>query len=173
MPARKPIGAATRNETSTIGCQSQIGCQLPHQRSTSTMPSPIAAKKSVIQAARIQPAPSRSRRAVPCWTGGAPCTSWSAEIAVTSSHPFLLDWIRYWTSASSCAFGRLANGGMTFFGKPGCDVRVRVGDRRADELLERLLRLLRPLRQLVEVGPDLPGRAGRGRACGTSRTAGS
>ena len=31
------------------------------------------------------------------------------------SHPFLLDWTRYWTSASSCAFGR-SNGGITFFG---------------------------------------------------------
>src|SRR5439155_24113196 len=91
MPARNPIGAATRNETRTMGCQSQIGCQLPHQRRTSTIPSPIAAKKSVIQAARIHPGPRSSRRAVPCWTGGAPWTSWwSAVVALTSSFSPLL-----------------------------------------------------------------------------------
>src|SRR3954451_21311934 len=44
----------------------------------------------------------------------------------------------------------------------GLDVGVRIDDRGADELGEGLLGLLRPLRQFVEVGADLPGRARRG-----------
>ena len=32
-------------ETRTIGCQSRIGCQPPHQRSTTTIPKPIAPKR--------------------------------------------------------------------------------------------------------------------------------
>ena len=40
------------------------------------------------------------------------------------------------------------------------DVGVRVHDRLPDERLERLARLLRLGRELIEVGADLPGRAG-------------
>src|SRR5882724_2492498 len=137
MPARNPIGAATRNETRTIGCQSQIGCQLPHQRRTSTIPSPIAAKKSVIQAARIQPAPRRSRRAVPCWTGGAPCASGSTVVAVTGGGSSLLarlDQILDERVELCLRQARERRHHVLRIARLG--VGVRVGDRRADELLE-------------------------------------
>src|SRR3954447_19563230 len=64
MPPRKPTGAETSSATRMIGCTSSSGCQFPHQRSTTTMPKPIAPKRGVIQSARIQPAPSSSRRVV-------------------------------------------------------------------------------------------------------------
>src|SRR5579864_4014396 len=52
----------------------------------------------------------------------------------------------------------------------GLHVGVRVDDRGVDELLERLLRLGGPLRQRVEVGADLAGRARGGeRVAGAAR----
>ena len=47
--------------------------------------------------------------------------------------------------------GQAREGGMTSLGKPGCDVGVRVDDRLSDEVLERLARLLRVRRELIEV----------------------
>src|SRR5439155_3698936 len=84
MPPRKPTGAATSSATRTIGGVSRIGCQFPHQRSTTTMPRPIAPSRTLIQAARIQPAPRSSRRAV-LRVGVGACTSWPGTVEVTCS----------------------------------------------------------------------------------------
>ncbi len=109
----------TRRARSAASPRSAASCPTSAAPRRSRARSP--AKRTVIHAARIQPAPSRSRRAVPCWTGGvAVHVVVGGRCGHRASHPFLLDWIRYWTSASSCAFGRLENGGITFFGKPGC-----------------------------------------------------
>jgi hypothetical protein len=66
----KPSGAATSAETRTTTWVSRIGCQSANQRSSTTMPKPIAPKSTVIHAARIQPAPRSNRRAL-LLVGGA------------------------------------------------------------------------------------------------------
>src|SRR5581483_4322518 len=164
MPARKPTGAATSTETRISGSQSQSGCQLPHQRMTSAMPRPIPKKSAVIHAARIQPAWKSSRNAVPRGRlGGAACVWWSAVVDVTaSSSPLLAGLDQILDERVELVLRQARERRHHVLRVARLRVRIRVDDRRPDECLERLLRLGRVLRQLVEVGADLGGRAGGG-----------
>ena len=108
-------------------------------------------------------APAAARRAGACsWSCGR-CAS-RARLTPSARAD------RYLTSASSCSFGRLANGGITPFGKPGCDVGVRIHDRLPDELLERLARLLR-VRPAAYRGRARPSRSRRPRSSVWQRAA--
>src|SRR6266496_6718473 len=155
MPPRKPSGAATSSEMRMIGGVSRIGCQLPHHRSRTTMPKPIAAKSTLIHAARIQPAPRSSRRALPRVGGSGACVRWSAVAAVTSSvSPLLARLDQILDERVELVLGQL-EGRHDVLRKALLDIRVRVRDRLLDEVRDRLPGALGIRRQLVEIGPDL------------------
>src|SRR5436190_15385228 len=163
MPARKPTGAATSSETRTSGCQSSSGCQPPHQRKRHTSPKPMPPKSGVIQSARTNPGPRSSLRAPPR-LGGAVWTSWSAVTAVTSSDsPLLARVDQVLNEAVELLLRQRLAERLRHHVRvvARLDVRVRIDDRLADEVLERPARLLGVLRQPVEVGPDVRRRAGR------------
>src|SRR4051812_19968035 len=134
MPERKPTGAATSSETSTSGCQLRIGCQPPPQRASTTRPKPMPPKRAVIHAARIQPARSRYLT-----SPGSPLFARADQILDECVELLLRE--------------RLAEGLRHDVLRVALlHVDVRIGDRRAHECIERLVRLLRVRRELVEVG---------------------
>src|SRR5205085_4960018 len=118
-------------------------------------PKPMPPKRQAIQAARIQPGPSSSRRAAPPRSGGGPCTSWSALTAVTSSNSPLLARVdqvldeRVQLLLRQRLAERLRHHVLRVV---LLDVRVRVDDRLAHERLARLSRPLRFPWRLVQVG---------------------
>src|SRR5579884_4427466 len=162
MPARNPTGAATRSETSTTGSVFSSGCQPPHQRKATTIPRPIAPKSGVIQNARTNPPPSRWRRHGPC-CGGATgaCCSCSTVVAVTGPpYPSLTrDQIVHERVELRLRHRRERLRHQV--AEARLDVGARIDDRGMDERRQRLLRLPGVLCELVQVGADLPRRAGR------------
>src|SRR5437667_73125 len=138
---RKIIGAATSSATRTIGGVSRMGCQFPHQRSTTTMPRPIAPSRTLIQAARIQPAPRSSRRAVLRVGGVGACTSWPGTVEVTCSASSLLarlDQVLHQRVELLLRQARERRHDVLRVAL--LRVRARVDDRLADEGAERLAR---------------------------------
>src|SRR5215831_9800782 len=143
MPARKPIGAETRAETRTSGSVRRIGCQPAPQRMRTTIPKPIAPKRTNIQAPRRSPGP-RSR----------PRSGWAPDgrrgrlrSSSRAGHPFLL---------VTCFLGRLNEERHErielllreqlpevlrhdVLRVAGLNVRIRVDDRLANERVERLV----------------------------------
>src|SRR5579862_8752225 len=165
MPARKPTGAATRPATRMIGSSARIGCQPAYQRMRTTIPSPIPPKSGTIHTARARPPPRSRRLALPPPDGaGAWCRSCSvAVVAVNSGSPLARFLAGLDEELHECAELRRRERlrerlRHRVLREAGLDVRVRVHDRLPDERGERLVRLLRVRDELVEVGPDRPGR---------------